>query len=197
MTASTQPAESSAAFTYYCWLAGDITAESVAKITSQLSAWAKDISVHVHIWFWSEGGEVNAGINLYNFFRHYPHGLTVYAGMANSIAAVAFLGAADRRVTKTAKFVLHGVVSTLPAKTSIKDLGYAVRRATDDDYRVEAILQAHLHLNPAQWVERRDGELIFGQDDAIAAGFGESGSFEVPKAARLYYLMPLPHDPVP
>ena len=134
---------------YWGWIHGDITSAGVKRIISQMARWEADPNAHIHIHFFSEGGEVCAGIDLYEYFKAYPRKLTVYAGTANSIAAVAFLGAPNREVSKSARFILHSVVSTLTPKATIKELEQAVASASFNDNRVESILKEHIRLEPS------------------------------------------------
>ena len=71
---------------------------------------AKQKSRTIYFLFSSVGGQVNAGITLYNFLRALPVEIVMHNnGSIDSIANVIFLAASKRYAAKHSSFLFHGI----------------------------------------------------------------------------------------
>jgi ATP-dependent Clp protease protease subunit len=83
---------------------------------------------------------------LYNFFRSLPISLTFYnTGSVASVAAIAYLGAHERKVSAHATFMLHRAYANPQAATAI-EFSRLQKGLTLDDERTKAITHKHLKL---------------------------------------------------
>lgn len=70
--------------------------------------------------FASPGGNVGAGIILYNFLKALPVKLVMHnIGAVDSIAVVVFLAGSERLANSNASFLFHGVVAGFPAQSAL------------------------------------------------------------------------------
>lgn len=64
----------------------------------------------VHLILSTKGGDVDAGITLYNFLSSLPITLKTYnIGNVDSIGVIVFLAGATRYMTEHSSFILHGI----------------------------------------------------------------------------------------
>lgn len=146
---------------------------------------------HIHILFQSNGGLVGDGICLYNYFSTFPIELTLYnVGSICSIAAVAYLGAKNRKVSSLATFMLHRTTCS-PQLANANMLHGLAKTAGIDDKRTEAILRKHVNITDDQWSDLRNHEFWFTAEDAVKSGLAtEIGEFAPPKGQRLFSFNP-------
>jgi hypothetical protein len=87
---------------------GNVDQASVARIMSGMATAINNRVPRLHLLFQSSGGLVGDGVCLYNFLKALPIPLTIYnVGSVSSIAALAYLGAEERKVSAHATFMLH------------------------------------------------------------------------------------------
>jgi ATP-dependent protease ClpP protease subunit len=74
----------------------------------------------IYCLFSSPGGEVEAGISLYNFLRSLPVEIVMHnTGSIDSIANVVFLSASTRYASTHSSFLFHGVNWGFAANTNV------------------------------------------------------------------------------
>jgi ATP-dependent Clp protease protease subunit len=171
----------------YAVFCGNIDQPSVARIVSGFTSVINNRAPRLHLLFQSSGGLVGDGICLYNFFRAVPIPLTLYnVGAVSSIAALAYLGAEERKVSAHATFMLHRS-HVSPQAAGAERLQAIAKSLILDDQRTEAILRQHLTLSEERWAEHRSQELWFSAQEAIDAGFATAiGDFAPPKGSRVF-----------
>jgi len=98
----------------------------------------------------STGGDVNAGIVLYNFLRALPVKVVMHnTGAIDSIATVVFLAGEERYAAKHSSFLLHGVTSTFPEKHTLglTQAREIVSRMEQDQKKIAGIIGEHTKLS--------------------------------------------------
>lgn len=174
----------------YFTFAGDINAGTVQAIMATLSfASNKEPQPHVHVLFQSNGGVISDGIALYNYFRSLPLDLTLYnVGGVLSIATIVYLGAARRKVSTHATFMVHRSVVNAVGVTAGR-LKVATKSLDLDDRRTENILRAHLTLTDDIWRDHEHYDVTFSAAEAIENGIAhEVAEFSPPRGAKLYHI---------
>ena len=163
---------------------------AVQWIMNGISVASQNNVERVHLLFESTGGNVGDGICLYNFFKTCPIGLSIYnAGTVASIAAVAYLGAETRVVSKHATFMVHPSTNWAQAVNTAERLKTAIESLRIDDARTTENLRKHLEVSKSKWSKLRYNELWFTAQDALASGLAtEIGEFAPPQGAKLYNL---------
>lgn len=143
----------------------------------------------LHLQFQSTGGFIGDGVFLYNFFRALTLDLTIYnSGSVASIAAIAFLGAKHRKVSKYATFMIHRSHNS-PQQATAKKLEDIARSLRIDDERTEAILRSHIKLTDDEWKAFDYEDLTFGAEEAVKKGFADAiGDFEPPAGSPIFTL---------
>jgi ATP-dependent Clp protease protease subunit len=171
----------------YAMFSGNVDQASLARIMASLGAAANNRVPRLHLLFQSSGGLVGDGVALYNFFKALPIPLTVYnVGSVSSIAALAYLGAEERKVNAHATFMLHRTYAS-PQAASAERLQAIAKSLLLDDQRTEAILRQHLTLDEARWADHRSNDIWFSAQEAVDAGFATSiGDFAPPKGSLIF-----------
>ena len=141
----------------------------------------------VHLLFQTSGGLVADGVCLYNYFRTFPAPLTLYnAGSVQSIGTIAFLGAAQRKTSARATFMLHRTRAS-PQFAQAEALQQFADGVALDDRRTEAILRHHVALTSAQWAQLDRGDLQFSSEEALRIGLAsEIGDFAPPAGTGVF-----------
>lgn len=167
---------------------GTIEQGSVQRIFAGLTLATQKIK-HLHLLFQSTGGFIGEGICLYNFFRAMPIELTLYnVGTVSSIAAVAFLGARNRKASRYATFMLHRS-HVSPQAATAEGLEASARSLRTDDERTDAILREHLKVPPDKWPNPAKPELWLTAKEAVECGLATGiGEFGPPVGSQLYCL---------
>jgi ATP-dependent Clp protease, protease subunit len=171
----------------YAMFCGPIDQTTVARIISGIHTVMANNVPRLHLLFQSTGGLVGEGVCLYNLFKALTVPLTLYnVGPVSSVAALAYLGAQERKVSAHATFMLHRTHIS-PQAAGAERLQAIAKGVMLDDERTEAILRAHITLSDDQWTEHRHQELWFSAQEAVDAGMATSiGDFAPPKGSRLY-----------
>lgn len=171
----------------YAVFCGPIEQATLARIMVGITTAIANSVPRVHLLFQSSGGLVGDGVCLYNFFKSLTLPLTLYnVGAVSSIAALAYLGAEERKVSAHATFMLHRTHIS-PQAAGAERLQAIAKGVMLDDERTESILRARIKLSDDQWTEHRHQELWFSAQEAVDAGIATSiGDFAPPKGSRLY-----------
>jgi ATP-dependent Clp protease protease subunit len=172
----------------YGVFAGFIDQSAVYRVSHWLSAVTHDGGGHVHLLFQSSGGNVADGVFLYNFLRTFPFQLTLYnGGSVQSIAAVAFLAARHRKVSKHGTFMVHRTHFPGANPATARELLVRVEALKIDDQRTETILREHLRLEPSRWNDLDGNDVWFTADEAVRVGIADGiADFAPPPATPLW-----------
>jgi ATP-dependent Clp protease, protease subunit len=171
----------------YAVFCGNLDQGSVGRIMHGVTTAIANRVPRLHLLFQSSGGLVGDGVCLYNFFKALPLPLTVYnVGSVSSIAALAYLGAEERKVSAHATFMLHRTYAS-PQAAVAERLQAIAKSLILDDQRTETILRQNLKLNEERWAEHRSQDIWFSAEEAVEAGLANSiADFAPPKGALIY-----------
>ena len=174
----------------YFFFTGKIDPEAVKKLTHALAGVtnAKYSAGNHHVLMHSSGGNADDGIFLYNFFRSLPVNFTLYnGGSLQSAAALAFLGAKNRKTLPHSSFMIHRLKIRLDEPATSAELGAYEKQARLDEATMREIMERHLTLSPDEWDKGSNSELWFNAKDAVKAGFAqEIGEFSPPLGTQIY-----------
>ena len=133
---------------------------------------------HLHLVFQSTGGTVGDCVCLYNLFRSFTVGLTLYnTGAIQSGAVTSYLGAKRRKTSPYAQFMLHRCHCSAQFE-NLNHLESTANSVRLDDARTEAIIRAHTRLPEAVWAKLNDGAVFLSATEAVEYGFAdEIGEF--------------------
>jgi ATP-dependent Clp protease protease subunit len=141
----------------------------------------------LHISIQSTGGMVSDGIYLYHLLRASPIPIIAYnIGSVQSIAAIAFLGASRRVVSKHALFMFHRTSITPQAASG--DLLRELTLVADlEDKRTEAILRERTKIVGRDWADMKTNAFWFTADQAVESGIADCvGDFSAPQGAEMW-----------
>jgi len=168
---------------------GQLSARFVDKICERLIGNRDQGPLHVLLC--SDGGESGAGVRLYEFFSHFSGDLTVYASVAQSAAAIAFLGAPKKKVLPYGTVMFHAVMTQMGGLANIENLRAAIEVASGQDRTLRAIVGKHLpNITKAEWKSYDDGHFYVSFDRLVALGLlGASDQCDFP-AGRAAHIVP-------
>ncbi len=96
---------------------------------------------HFYFLFGSSGGNVDAGVALYNFLRALPIKITFHNTSAvDSIGNVVFMAGEDRFATPEATFLMHGVTYNLNSTFDREALGQINSNAIHSENKIAQII---------------------------------------------------------
>ncbi len=116
-----------------------------------------------------------------------PVPITIYnTGTCASAAAVAYLGAQQRKVSASGTFMLHKTYAS-PQTANAERLQAAARSVKLDDVRTEAILRRDLVLSDAQLQDHENFDLWLSAQEAVDCKLAtEIGEFVPPVGTRVF-----------
>lgn len=172
----------------YASFCSPIDQSAVQRITASFTNAMSRQAKHIHLFFHSNGGSVSDGIAIYNFFRALPIDLTIYnPGMCFSIAAVAYLGAKERKVSANAIFGFHRSTMTTNQPIGVADSRAAVKGLGMDDARTEAIIREHATLPKDKWRDLDKTNLWLTAEEAVRYGVAhEVADFAAPPGTMIF-----------
>jgi ATP-dependent protease ClpP protease subunit len=174
---------------FYGIFTGPIDTEAVQRITHGLTRLTdpRVAPESFHLFLHSPGGEVPEGIALHNFFKAFPLRLVLYnCGAVHSAAALAFLGAKERRASTYATFAIHKCAMSVAYPWPASQMQECVNALLVQDKRAEAIYrETSLALTETHWKELANNKtLMFSAKEAVEIGFAqEIAEFSPPKGA--------------
>jgi ATP-dependent protease ClpP protease subunit len=101
----------------------------------------------------SVGGQVNAGITLYNFLRSLPAEIVMHnTGSIDSIANVVFLAASKRYAAKHSSFLFHGIIWNFAqgAALTFSQLQESVSAFKREEAKISGIIAERSNLTEAE-----------------------------------------------
>ena len=182
-----QPSAPSDVYAVFC---GDINQANAQKIVNSLTA-AMGMKVkHVHALFQTAGGYVGDGVFLYNFFRTIPIELTLYnCGQISSAGVVAYLGARNRKTTRSATFMLHKSTNS-PQFATASQLHHLGKNLILDDERTEDIVRSHVNLPVELWDALKHHDIYLSGKEAAECGLANAiEEFSPPAGTQVYNLL--------
>jgi ATP-dependent Clp protease protease subunit len=162
----------------------------VQRIFSHCSAAILEHVETIHLLLHSPGGSIGDGIGIYNYLRKMPLNIIAYnGGTVSSIAVLIFLGAKQRRASKTATFMIHRSHWNPGIPSSITALEAATSMLKIDDARIDEILEEHIKLPADKRALHKTSDLTITATEALEYGLiHEISDFEVPPGNQLYNL---------
>ncbi|PYS92821.1 MAG: Clp protease [Acidobacteria bacterium] len=140
----------------------------------------------------SSGGEVAAGITLYNFLRGLPVRVVTHnIGAIDSIAVVIFLAGQDRYAVPTATFLFHGVQLGIsqPTNLTIYQLRELVSGLDEDHNRIVHVITGRTKLSEDEvrelFAQGESKNPTFAVEREIIAAIQD---FAVPQGAPFFSL---------
>lgn len=99
--------------------------------------------------FSSPGGDVNAGIYLYNFLKSLPVKIIMHnIGIVDSIGTIVFASGDERYASSNSSFLFHGVGITFQNVTlKYNQLSEFLSQVESDQIKIASILQKNSNLN--------------------------------------------------
>jgi ATP-dependent Clp protease, protease subunit len=169
---------------------GGIDQASAQKFVASLAIASHGQVKHIHLLFQSAGGYVGDGVFLYNLFRSIPIELTFYnVGQISSAGVVSYLGAKNRRTSKTATCMLHRSTNSPQFATAAK-LEHAAKSLVLDDQRTETIVRSHVNLPPKVWTRLKHHDIYLSGEEAIAAGIADGiADFAPPFGTQVFNIL--------
>jgi ATP-dependent protease ClpP protease subunit len=132
-------------------------AETIATLREYTQRQGEAKVEHVHIQFHSGGGKLNAGLILHDFLTAYPIPVTLYATVAYSAGALAFLGAKNRKAVPHGAFLLHGALTRVEGLADVEELDAFRKQSRLENERINAVLKPYLDklgVKRGQWDSR-------------------------------------------
>lgn len=128
--------------TVYVVFSADINPSSVETLIQAMGNLAQNRVPHVYLALSTPGGNVMAGITLYNFLRAVPFRLTVHnIGNVDSIGNAVFLSGEERYACPHSTFMFHGVgFDPLPGRLEEKQLREMLDGIGSDQRRIGSII---------------------------------------------------------
>jgi ATP-dependent Clp protease protease subunit len=135
----------------YITIHGNINVANVTRIMAVISEKIMQGRDEFHLLLSTPGGEVAAGITLYNFIRSIPHAVTMYnVGNVDSIGNSIFVAANRRFACQHSTFMFHGVGMFLNAVVEEKQAREALGGILADQARISDILVARTQITSEQ-----------------------------------------------
>jgi ATP-dependent Clp protease protease subunit len=171
----------------YAVFSDNINQATVQRIFFNFAVGMANKVTHIHLLFQSSGGFVGDGICLYNFFKSLPIDLTIYnVGAVQSAAVISYLGAAKRKTSSRAIFMVHRTTIGAQTATAARLKG-TTKMLSLDDVRTESILREHLKLADEEWTALDYQDVFFSGEEATKNGIAdEIGEFSPPSGTQIF-----------
>jgi len=169
---------------------GGIEQAAAQKIVNSLAIAMGGKVKHVHLLFQTAGGYIGDGVFLYNFFRTIPIELTLYnVGQISSIGVIAYLGAKNRKTSKSATFMLHRSTNS-PQFASAANLQHVAESLILDDQRTEDIVRNHVNFPPELWEQIHHHDIYVSGEEAVKFGIaGNLAEFAPPAGTHVFNIL--------
>ncbi len=108
---------------------------------------------NIYFLFSSNGGDVDAGIDLYNFLKALPARVIMHnIGSIDSIANVVFLAGEERYASKFTSFLFHGVNMNInqPTQLNINQLNEITNRLNTSQEKIAGIVCENTKITKKQ-----------------------------------------------
>jgi ATP-dependent Clp protease protease subunit len=173
----------------YATFTGNIDNVGVQRLMDGLVKWVPIDVPKLHLAIHTNGGEVGAGIFLYNFWKGNARVTKLYnCGNVLSIGVIAFLGAAERVVSRHGAFMIHRTWMATPMATA-NNIPSIAAGLSIDDARTERILRDHIELPPETWERHKYADVWLSAEDAVSAKLANSvEEFSPPLGTRVLIL---------
>lgn len=177
----------------YLMFTAGISQESLTTLVQYLVDLQRMGETELHIGISSPGGNVVAGITMYNVIRSCPMHVVMHnIGNVDSIANAVFLAGAERYANESATFMFHGVGFDWNATTRLeeKNLLELIDTVTAEHNRISQIIAAHSGLAfdacMSLFKEQRTRGSAWAKENGIITSVAE---FKVPAGADVRYLV--------
>lgn len=172
----------------YATLASQANELMVQKLFQGLTVAFSQRVKRMHLLVHTTGGFIGDGVVIYNFLRKLPFEVITYnGGWIQSVGVVAFLGAKQRKASKTATFMIHRSHFSSGVPASSQQLQAIADSLTIHDRTIETILRAHITMPDDKWEIHKHADLHMTADDALKYGLiDEIADFEPPLGATIF-----------
>jgi len=129
----------------------------------------------IYFMFATPGGQVDAGIALYNFLRSIPPKIVMHnMGAVNSIGNVIFLAGDERFANPNTTFLFHGVEAQFPKDSSfgLSKLQELASGLSEDQNKIAGIIASH-----APGIEDKEIRRLFTQGASKSTDFALEKGF--------------------
>lgn len=124
--------------------------------------------------FSSNGGNVNAGITLYNFLKALPVEVVMHnTGSIDSIATVIFMAGSKRYAARHSTFLFHGIATQFEAKTSVDRTKFKefLSALEQDENKIAGIIAGTTKLSEEEirglFLQGESKDLTFAMDKSV------------------------------
>ncbi len=133
--------------TFYITYNHDISPDKVNSLIGLISNLMANGMTTLYLLLSSPGGDVNAGVTLYNFLKSLPiEVITHNMGSIDSIATVVFLGGKTRYGCPHSTFMFHGVKLFLNTNMTLPQLNEIVDYMVKDQEKISGIVCSETKL---------------------------------------------------
>lgn len=177
---------------HYLMLTAAISQESMTNLVQHLVDLQLSGATKLTIGISSPGGNVVAGITMYNAIRSCPFPVVLHnIGNVDSIANAVFLAGTERLANESATFMFHGVGFDWNSSVRLeeKNLLELIDTVNAEHGRISQIVSAHsglaLDTCMALFKEQRTRGSAWAKDNGLISAIAE---FKVPTGANVRYL---------
>lgn len=148
---------------------GEITQEVANYVRAELARSKEPVEVHID----SQGGDVFAGLSIYNMLQH--RDVKIYVdGLAGSIASVIALSGDKRpQISETGTFAIHNALIQ-HTEGNHHDLRQVANGLQKFSEIVASVYEKKTNLNKDEIKELMDSESVFTAEESVKLGFADS-----------------------
>jgi ATP-dependent Clp protease protease subunit len=161
----------------YVAFMGDITEQTVSEVVSHLDGLASQGTERVVLAIQTMGGDINAGMHLYERLRAMPFHLVTHGiGLVASMGVPIYLAAEERLAGPHCQFLLHRAAFTAEAgkRFDLPLLRERIASLEADEQRTRAVYEDQTSLTRSEIESLKDAETVLGAHEAV--GYGDRKS---------------------
>jgi ATP-dependent Clp protease, protease subunit len=179
----------------YLIFSGPITQENARELAAALGNCVTEGRTEVHLLLNTFGGNVNAGIFLYNLLKGLPFKLITHnTGSVASIGVAVYLAGDERLACSSSSFFTHGVTNTPPPGE-----GLGAKRLTElhdlvnaDQEQINRIMGERTKLDEAELNKRSEIDQTTDPQTAVNEGIAHRvEEIDIPDDAAYVFTIPV------
>jgi ATP-dependent Clp protease, protease subunit len=179
----------------YLIFSGPITQENARELAAALGNCVTEGRTEVHLLLNTFGGNVNAGIFLYNLLKGLPFKLVTHnTGSVASIGVAVYLAGDERLACSSSSFFTHGVTNTPPPGE-----GLGAKRLTElhdsvnaDQEQINRIMGERTKLDEAELNKRSEIDQTTDPQTAVDEGIAHRvEEIDIPDDAAYVFTVPV------
>jgi ATP-dependent Clp protease protease subunit len=175
----------------YLIFSGPISQENARELASSLSVCANERREEVHLLLNTFGGNLNAGIFLYNFMKGLPFKLVTHnTGTVASIGVAVYLAGDERLACSKSSFFTHGVTHTPPPGEGLtaKRLSELHDNVKADQEQINKIMGERTGLDEEELNKRSEVDKTTDPSTAVEEGIAHGvAEIDIPADAGYVY----------